>query len=143
MSTAVANFGGEAAIIEQSPAWRAYQILRFGFTAAPILAGIDKFFHVLCNWDQYLAPWIAALSPLGGHGLMLAVGVVEVAAGILVAVRPRTGAPVVAAWLGLIIINLISTGRYLDVALRDLGLALAAAALWQLAHQFARGGKAR
>jgi hypothetical protein len=143
MSTTIADFGGRAVTIEQSPAWRAYQILHFGFTVAPILAGIDKFFHFLCNWDQYLAPWIAALSPVGGHGLMLAAGVVEIAAGILVAVRPRTGAPVVAAWLCLIIVNLLTMGSYFDVALRDLGLALGAAALWQLANQFAPGEKTR
>ena len=105
---------------------------------APILAGIDKFLHLLCNWDQYLAPWIARLSPIGGHGLMLVAGVIEAAAGIVVAVRPRLGAPVVGAWLCLIIINLLMVGSYFDVALRDLGLALGAFALWRLADGFGR-----
>lgn len=115
---------------------QAYQILHFGFTVAPIIAGLDKFTHLLCNWDQYLAPWIARLSPIGGHGLMLAAGVVEFAAGILVAIRPKIAAPIVGAWLCLIILNLVSMGAYLDVALRDLGLALGAFALWRLALEF-------
>ena len=133
MSTTIANFGHGAVAAEHSrPAYQAYQILHFAFTVAPILAGLDKFFHLLCNWDQYLAPWAARLSPIGGHNLMLAVGVVEIIAGLLVAVKPRWGAPVVAAWLFLIIVNLVSMGSYLDVALRDLGLALGALALWRL-----------
>jgi hypothetical protein len=139
MSTTIANLHTHAGTVERSsPAYQAYQILHFGFTVAPILAGIDKFFHLLCNWDQYLAPWIAAVSPLGGHSLMLVVGVIEAAAGILVAVRPRWGARVVGAWLCLIILNLLTMGSYFDVALRDLGLALGAFALWRLSLEFAR-----
>src|SRR3954452_3738103 len=69
----------------------AYRILQVGFTAAPIVAGVDKFTHILVNWDQYLAPWIANLSPIGGHNLMLVVGIIEVVAGIVVAMRPRFG----------------------------------------------------
>lgn len=137
MSTTIANPAGHAVAQEGSrPAYQAYQILHLAFTVAPILAGIDKFFHLLCNWDQYLAPWMARLSPIGGHNLMLAVGVVEVIAGLLVAVKPRWGAPVVGAWLCLIIVNLASMGSFLDVALRDLGLALGAFALWRLATEF-------
>lgn len=138
MSTTITNFSTEATVAERGrPAYDAYRILHFGFAAAPILAGVDKFFHLLCNWDRYLAPWIASLSPVGGHGLMLAIGVIEVAAGILTAIKPRLGAPVVAAWLAAIILNLISMGSYLDVALRDFGLALGALALWRLAKEFA------
>jgi len=139
MSTISANFGSHAAAAEHtSPAYQAYQILHFGFTVAPILAGLDKFFHLLCNWDQYLAPWMARLSPIGGHNLMLVVGIVEMAAGVLVAWRPKLGAPIVGAWLCLIIVNLLTMGTYLDVALRDLGLALGAFALWRLAYGFGR-----
>ena len=138
MSTTTAIFTSQAGTAEGgSPSYQAYRILHLGFTVAPLLAGIDKFFHLLCNWDQYLAPWIAGLSPVGGHSLMLAAGVIEAAAGILVAVRPRLGAPVVGAWLCLIIVNLLSMGSYFDVALRDLGLALGAFALWRLADEFA------
>ncbi len=96
MSTTITAFGNNAVAVERTrPAYQAYRILHLGFTAAPILAGIDKFFHFLCNWDQYLAPWILNLSPAGGHTLMLAAGVIEVAAGILVALKPRLGAPLV------------------------------------------------
>ena len=73
MSTTVADFTSQAATAERSnPAYQAYQILHLGFTAAPILAGFDKFFHLLCNWDQYLAPWVSRVSPVSGHTLMLA-----------------------------------------------------------------------
>jgi uncharacterized membrane protein YphA (DoxX/SURF4 family) len=138
MGTTIAHTtGNEVAAARSRPAFQAYQILRAGFTAAPILAGLDKFFHLLTNWDQYLAPWISHLSPIGGHGLMLAAGVIEIAAGIMVALKPRLGAPIVSAWLCLIIVNLLTMGAYLDVALRDLGLALGALALWRLALEFA------
>ena len=79
---------------------------------------------------------MANLAPVGGHNLMLVVGAVEVIAGLLVAFRPRLGAPVVAFWLVGIIINLVSMGAYLDVALRDFGLCLGALALWRLATEF-------
>src|SRR5438477_1205238 len=92
MSTTIANVAGRTIAAEHSrPAYQAYQILHVAFTVAPILAGIDKFFHLLCNWDQYLAPWVARISPVGGHELMLAVGVIEVIAGLLVALKPRIG----------------------------------------------------
>ena len=135
MSTAITNIGSGGLAYENArPAQQAFQILRLAFTVAPVVAGIDKFLHLLCNWDQYLAPWMANLSPIGGHGLMLVVGVVEIAAGVVVAIKPRIGAPVVAAWLLLIILNLVTMGTYLDVALRDLGLALGALALWRLSE---------
>ena len=137
MST-MANVHPHAVAAEHSrPAWQAYQLLHVAFTAAPVIAGLDKFFHLLCNWDQYLAPWIARLSPIGGHNLMLVAGVIEFVAGILVAIKPKIFAPIVGIWLCLIIINLITFGTYLDVALRDLGLALGAFALWRLALEFA------
>lgn len=139
MSTTATTFGSRAVVAERSdPAYQAYQILHLAFTVAPILAGADKFTHILCNWDQYLAPWIAHISPISGHTLMLIAGIIEVAAGILVALKPRIAAPIVGLWLCLIIVNLVSMGAYLDVALRDLGLALGAFALWRLARVFAR-----
>ena len=119
------------------PAYQGYQILHFAFTVAPILAGLDKFFHLLVNWDMYLAPWIARLSPIGGHNLMLVIGVVEIIAGLLVAVKPKIGAPIVGIWLIGIIIDLVSMGTYFDIALRDLGLSLGAWALWRLSLEFA------
>ncbi len=130
--------GGAYAAGRTSPAYQAYRLLQLGFVAAPILAGADKFLHLLTNWDQYLAPWVAKLSPVPGHTLMLGAGVVEMAAGVLVALKPRLGAPVVGAWLCLIIVNLVSSGAYFDVALRDLGLALGAFALGRRAAAFGR-----
>src|SRR5689334_13233144 len=118
------------------PAYQAYQILHIGFVVAPIIAGLDKFFHILTNWDMYLAPVIARVSPIGGHGFMLAVGVIEMIAGLLVAFKPRIGAYVVAAWLVGIIINLLLIPGFFDIALRDLGLALGALALAQLSKQY-------
>ena len=122
------------------PTVQAYRILHVGFVVAPTLAGLDKFFHVLTNWDQYLAPAIARLSPIGGHGLMLVAGVVEMAAGLLVALRPKLGGYVVAAWLWGIIVNLLLARGFYDVALRDFGLSLGALALSRLAT--AHGGRA-
>ena len=124
------------ATIAASPARQAYQILHLAFVVAPIVAGLDKFFHILVNWDMYLAPAIANLSPIGGHQLMLAVGVIEVVAGILVAVKPRIGAYVVCAWLLGIIVNLLIIPGYFDIALRDFGLALGALALARLSQEF-------
>ncbi len=117
---------------------QAFLILRLGFTVAPILAGLDKFTHLLVNWDQYLAPLVNNI--LGGHGhqFMLAVGVIEIVAGIGVALKPRIFAYVVAIWLLGIIINLLCIPGYYDVALRDLGLALGALALGRLSQTFAR-----
>ena len=118
------------------PVYQAFLILYAGFAALPVLAGADKFLHLLVNWDQYLAPWVAGLLPVGGHTFMLAVGVVEIAAGLLVAFRPRIGAYVVAAWLGGIIVNLLLVPGYFDVALRDFGLTLGALALARLSREF-------
>src|SRR5437660_135769 len=124
--------------IASSPALQAFWILRFGFTVAPILAGLDKFFHLMVNWDQYLPEVVARVSPIQPHGLMLLVGVIEIVAGIGVALKPRIFAYVVAAWFALIIINLLLIPGYFDVALRDLGLLLAALALARLSQQFSR-----
>lgn len=121
-----------------SPAYQAFRILQAAFIAAPILAGLDKFFHLLVNWDQYLPAVISRLSPIGGHQLMLAVGVVEIIAGLGVAWKPRIFAWVVAAWLVVIIANLLLIPGYFDIALRDFGLFLAALALARLSQQFAR-----
>jgi len=119
-----------------SPSRQAYQLLHFAFVAAPVIAGIDKFLHLLVNWDMYLAPAIAKLSPLGGHGLMLVVGAIEIIAGLLVAFKPRIGAYVVAFWLWGIIVNLLLIPNYFDVALRDFGLSLGALALARLSQEF-------
>lgn len=112
---------------------RAFILLRTVFTVAPIAFGLDKFVGLLVDWDRYLAPWVDDLVPGTAHQAMLAVGAVEIMAGIVVALAPRYGALLVAAWLSGIIVNLVSTGQYYDVALRDFGLLVGALALAALA----------
>jgi uncharacterized membrane protein len=121
-----------------SPAYQAYWILHVGFTVAPILAGLDKFTHLLVNWDQYLPGVVANASPIQPHTLMLVVGVIEIVAGIGVWLKPRIFAYIVAAWLVVIIINLLLIPGYFDIALRDFGLFLAALALARLSQEYSR-----
>jgi uncharacterized membrane protein YphA (DoxX/SURF4 family) len=116
-----------------SPADQAFLLLRTVFTVAPIAFGLDKFANLLTDWPGYLAPFVDRLVPGTAQQAMYAVGVIEIAAGLLVAVRPRYGALVVAAWLAGIIVNLLLLGGYYDVALRDFGLLVAALALSRLA----------
>jgi hypothetical protein len=117
---------------------QAYQILHLGFTVAPILAGLDKFFHLLVNWDQYLPPLVNNLTGGRGHQLMLLVGVIEIVAGLGVWFKPKLFAYVVSAWLILIIANLLLIPGYFDVALRDFGLALGALALGRLSQEHSK-----
>lgn len=118
------------------PGYQAYSLLYLGYVALPLIAGLDKFAHVLVDWHSYLSPYAAAL--VGGRvaGFMSFVGLVEIAAGVLVAVNPRVGAPIVALWLGGIIVNLLLIPGFYDIALRDFGLALGALALWRLSGQY-------
>jgi uncharacterized membrane protein YphA (DoxX/SURF4 family) len=118
------------------PAYQAFVTLRVGFTVLPIVMGIDKFFNNLVNWEQYLAHWIANISPFTATGTMHVVGVIEIAAGVLVALKPRYFAYLVAAWLGGIILDLLTYSGYYDVALRDFGLLLGAVTLARLAAKF-------
>jgi hypothetical protein len=115
---------------------QAFWILRAAFTAAPIAFGLDKFLGLMTDWQQYLAPWIDDLLPGGAEDVMYAVGAIEVLAGVLVALKPRYGAPLVAAWLGGIIVNLLSFPGWYDIALRDFGLLLGALALARLALDY-------
>ena len=121
------------------PARQAYQILHWGFVAAPTIAGIDKFTQLLTNWDLYLSPTVAKLLPMSAHAFMMLVGAIEIVAGLIVALRPRVGAWIVAAWLCGIIVNLLLLGSYFDVALRDFGLLLGAVALARLSAVYDRG----
>jgi hypothetical protein len=118
------------------PAYQAFWLLRIGFVVAPIVFGLDKFFHVLVDWDRYLAPEFVDLFNTEAHTLMYAVGAIEIAAGLVVAIRPRFGGYLVAAWLAGIIVNLLMIGDYYDIALRDFGLLLAALTLARLAAAF-------
>ena len=125
-------------LARREPGYQAFGLLYAGYVALPVIAGLDKFFHYLVNWDQYLAPVAASL--IGGRVslFMNAVGVVEIAAGVLTAVNPRIGGLVVAAWLGGIIVNLLLIPGFFDVALRAFGLAIGALALSRLALQYER-----
>ena len=118
------------------PSYQAYRILQLGFTVAPIVAGLDKFFHLLVDWDKYLPGAVNRLVGGHGHTLMLIVGVIEVVAGIGVALKPRIFSYVVAAWLWGIIVNLLMIPGYFDVALRDFGLSLGALALGRLSTEY-------
>jgi hypothetical protein len=118
--------------------FQVYMLLRTGFTIAPILFGLDKFFNWTVNWTQYLAPWIDDIVPGSAQDFMYFVGVVEIVAGLTVLVAPWIGGFLVAAWLGGIVVNLLTNNppEYYDIALRDFGLFLAALALGRLALAF-------
>jgi hypothetical protein len=122
--------------LKADPAYQGFMLLRTAFTVAPILFGLDKFANVMVNWEQYLAPWIRHASPLSATHTMHIVGVIEIVAGVAVAIKPRYAAYIVAAWLGGIVINLLSYPGYYDVALRDFGLLIAALALGRLASVY-------
>ena len=121
------------------PTFQAYALLRMLFTVAPILFGLDKFFNVLTHpdhWSKYLAGWINGIVPGNADQCMYIVGVIEIVAGVLVAIAPRIGAWVVAAWLAGIIVDLLTLSGYYDIALRDFGLLVSAVALARLAQSF-------
>ena len=118
------------------PAYQAFMLLRTAFTVAPIAFGVDKASNLLTDWQIYLSPTIDQLVPGTAHQLMLVVGLVEVIAGVLVGLRPRLGAYLVAGWLAGIIVNLLLIPGFYDVALRDFGLLIAALSLARLAQAF-------
>jgi uncharacterized membrane protein YphA (DoxX/SURF4 family) len=122
--------------IKSDPAYQAFVIMRIAFTVAPILFGLDKFFNVMTDWEQYLAPWINEIIPGSASTAMHLVGVIEIVAGLFVFVKPRYGAYVVAAWLAGIIIDLLTYSGYYDIALRDFGLMLGALTLARLASVY-------
>lgn len=128
----------------RDPVFQGFSLLRLGFTVAPILFGVDKFFNFMVDWPEYLAPWLNDIVPGTAQQFMYAVGVVEIVAGIVVAVAPWFGGYLVAAWLGGIIVNLLTVDapEHYDIALRDFGLLLGALTLARLASLF-RGGSAK
>ena len=137
MTTSSATEGGQTVQPTEDRSNRgadqAFMLLRTVFTVAPILFGLDKFVQVLTDWEIYLAPQIDNLVPGDAHQAMLIVGVIEIVAGVLVAVLPRIAGYVVAAWLAGIIVDLLLLGDFYDVALRDFGLLVGALALARLA----------
>jgi hypothetical protein len=116
--------------------YQAFRILQVAFVLAPIIAGLDKFFGFLVNWDQYLAPTVANMLPVAPHTFMLAVGAVEIVAGLIVAAKPYFGGYLVTLWLWAIIANLLMARGFYDVALRDFGLSLGATALARLSRRY-------
>ena len=130
---------GTGSVVErlrEDPGYQAFLLLRLGFALAPILFGLDKFFDVMVNWEIYLAPWANDIVPGSAADAMYAVGVVEILAGVAVALKPRYAAYIVAAWLGGIIVNLLTLSGFYDVALRDFGLLLGALTLARLASRY-------
>ncbi len=129
---------GSGAVVAREPEYQAFQLLHACFVAAPVIAGIDKFFHYLVNWNQYVSAAYASI--WGGNVplMMHVVGIVEICAGLIVAARPRVGGLIVSAWLAGIIVNLLLIPGYFDIALRDFGLLLSALALSRLAVRYER-----
>src|SRR5262249_40065428 len=117
-------------------------LLRIGFTVAPILFGIDKFFNWTVHWPDYLAGWVNNIMPGTAQDFMYFVGAVEITAGLIVAGAPMSGAPLAAAWLRGVALNLLTNNapEYYDLALRDFGLLLAALTLTRLAWAFRGAG---
>ena len=109
-------------------------ILRFTFGLVPIVAGLDKFTDILTNWDMYLHPGIASMLPFSAHTFMQIVGVIEIIAGVIVLIRPVLGGYIVMAWLICIALQLIASGKYFDVAVRDLVMSISAMSLARLSR---------
>lgn len=137
MSAEMSRAEGTGRVVWSDPAYQAFVALRTVFTVAPIAFGLDKFVNLLVEWPIYLAPWIEAIVPGSAQQAMYAVGVVEVLAGVVVAVAPRYGGWLVALWLVGIIVNLLSLSGFYDIALRDFGLLVGAVALARLATRYA------
>ncbi len=132
------GYDGAASADATTAGWRdarfqAFALLRTAFVAAPIAFGLDKFFNVMVDWPIYLAPWVNDIAPGTGQEFMYVVGAIEIVAGLAVLLVPRYGALLVAAWLGAIIVNLLTASGFYDVALRDFGLLIGALALARLA----------
>ncbi|HLO58159.1 MAG TPA: hypothetical protein VK179_05425 [Bacteroidales bacterium] len=111
-----------------------YTLLKYTFAIVPIVAGLDKFTNILTRWDHYLNPALTGMLPFSGHTFMYLVGIIEIIAGILVLIKPVTGTLIVSAWLVLIALSLITGGNYLDVAVRDLVMAISAFSASRLAR---------
>src|SRR5215213_537478 len=141
-TTAQQTYVGSAAPTEgaradwRDPRYQAFALMRLTFTVAPIAFGLAKFFDVMVDWPIYLAPWINDIAPGSAQDFMYFVGATEILAGIIVALKPRYGAYVVAAWLAGIVINLLTHSGYYDIARRDFGLMLAALSLARLASVY-------
>ncbi|HMI06237.1 MAG TPA: hypothetical protein VK528_01725 [Flavobacterium sp.] len=111
-----------------------FNLLRLTFGIVPIVAGLDKFTDILADWDKYLHPGLAEMLPFSPHTFMMIVGVIEIVAGIIVLAKPAIGGIIVAAWLTLIALTLLASGHYLDVAVRDLVMAISALSMARISR---------
>ena len=109
-----------------------HNLLKLVYGIVPIVAGIDKFTNILTNWEMYLNPKLSGMLPFSAHTFMMIVGIIEIAAGIIVLIKPRLGSAIVAAWLVCIALNLLLSGHYLDVAVRDIVMAVGAFTLFNI-----------
>ena len=135
MEPSTAHAVSTTTVLEDRTSRQAFVLLRTIFTVAPILFGLDKFTNLLTDWTAYLAPAATTVIPVPAQTFMYGVGIIEVIAGIIVALRPRIGSVIVALWLLGIIVNLLVLGSFFDVALRDFGLLVGALALNRLASK--------
>ncbi|MCY1538292.1 hypothetical protein D9M68_738250 [compost metagenome] len=110
-----------------------FNLLKLTFGIVPIVAGLDKFTNILTKWEQYINPDLVDMLPFSAHTFMMVVGVIEIVAGIIVLIRPKIGGLIVSAWLTLIALTLLASGSFLDVAVRDLVMAIGAFAITRLA----------
>jgi len=122
--------------IQKDQGYQAFRILQVAFVVAPILAGLHKFFYLLTNWSMYISPFVMKIINYHDRGFMIVVGIIEIIAGIGVFYKPKLFAYIVALWLVGIILNLIISGSYFDIALRDVGLLLSALALGRLSEKY-------
>jgi uncharacterized membrane protein YphA (DoxX/SURF4 family) len=118
--------------------FQAFRILQIAFVIAPVVAGFDKFFNILTDWSNYIAPFFQGIMNGNDQGFMMAVGVIEIIAGIGVLLKPKIFAYIISIWLFCIIINLLMTGQYFDIALRDTGLLLSSLALGKLSQKYSK-----
>jgi uncharacterized membrane protein YphA (DoxX/SURF4 family) len=136
MATITSNYATPSSVTTSTSAVdRVITLLKFTYGIVPIVAGLDKFTHILVNWDKYLAPQIANMLPFAPHTFMLIVGVIEIAAGLIVLAKPRLGSLIVCLWLLGIAINLLIGGEYYDVAVRDVVIAIGAFSLYTLTNE--------
>lgn len=134
METAATNYSDHVHGTTMTAVDRVSSVLKWTYGLVPIAAGADKFAHVLTDWDKYLAPVVTDILPLAPHTFMSIVGVIEIIAGIIVFVKPRIGSLIVGFWLLGIVINLLLTGQYFDIAVRDTVMAIGAFSLYMLLH---------
>jgi hypothetical protein len=132
MSILTSNFGNHSTVIAKTQVERVFSTLHWTFGLLPIAAGADKYLHALTNWDKYLSPIVPRVTHIDAHTFMSIVGVVEIVAGILVLAKPRIGSLIVGIWLLCIALNLLTTGEYFDVAVRDIVMSISAFCLYML-----------